>query len=80
MADNPEADWMHNLLSCSANYNKLGDKAPVARSVDSIRRARPHVTVSEIVGFWPWADTGLLIAIARAGMPLGSVGGQHGAG
>ncbi|HEX5326772.1 MAG TPA: helix-turn-helix domain-containing protein [Acetobacteraceae bacterium] len=70
LAENPEADWMHKLLSCSAN--KLGDKATVARSVDCMRRARPHLTVSEIVEIWPWADTGWLEAITRAGMPLGS--------
>jgi AraC-like DNA-binding protein/TolB-like protein len=71
LAENPEADWMHKLLSCSAN--KLGDKATVLRSVDCLRRARPHLTVSQIVGFWPWADASWLEAITRAGMPLGSV-------
>ena len=70
LAENPNADWIHKLLSCSAN--KLGEKAMVARSVDCMRRARPHLTVSEVVEFWPWADTGWLEAIARAGMPLGS--------
>lgn len=29
-------------------------------------------TVSEILEVWPWADTGWLEAITRAGMPLGS--------
>ena len=47
LAENPDADWMHKLLSCSAN--KLGDKATVGRSVDCMRRARPHLSVSEIV-------------------------------
>ena len=75
LAENPDADWMHKVLSCSAN--KLGDRATVARSVDCMRRARPHLTVSEIVGFWPWADTGWLDAIARAGMPLGSAGSRR---
>ena len=47
LAENPEADWMHKMLSCSAN--KIGDKATVARSVDCMRRARPHLSVAGIV-------------------------------
>ena len=72
LAENPDADWMHKVLSCSAN--KLGDKATLARSVDCLRRARPHLTVSQIVEIWPWANTGWLEAIAGAGVPLGSAG------
>jgi hypothetical protein len=72
LAENPDADWMHKVLSCSAN--KLGDKATLARSVESLRRARPHLTGSQILEIWPWANTGWLEAIARAGMPLGSAG------
>jgi AraC-like DNA-binding protein/tetratricopeptide (TPR) repeat protein len=70
LAENPQMDWVHKLLSCSAN--RLGDKATVARSVDCMRRARPHLTVAEIVGLWPWAHPGWLETITRAGMPLGS--------
>jgi tetratricopeptide (TPR) repeat protein len=68
LAENPDADWMHKLLSCAAN--KLGDKATIAASVDCMRRARPHATVSQFVEVWPYADIGWLEAIARAGMPL----------
>jgi hypothetical protein len=74
LAESPQMDWVHKLLSCSAN--KLGYKATVVRSVDYMRRARPHLAVSEIVALWPWADTGWLEAITRAGMPLGSAGSR----
>ena len=68
LAEAPDAVWMHKLLSCAAN--KLGDKATITASVDCMRRARPHATVSQFVEVWPYADTGWLEAIARAGMPL----------
>jgi AraC-like DNA-binding protein/tetratricopeptide (TPR) repeat protein len=68
LAETPDAVWMHKLLSCAAN--KLGDKATIAASVDCIRRARPHATVSQFVEVWPYADADWLEAIARAGMPL----------
>jgi tetratricopeptide (TPR) repeat protein len=67
LAENPDADWMQKLLSCAAN--KLGDKATIAASVECMRRARPHATVSQFVEIWPYADIGWLEAIARAGMP-----------
>ena len=68
LAEAPDAVWMHKLLSCAAN--KLGDKATITASVDCMRRARPHATVSQFVEVWPYADTGWLEAIAHAGMPL----------
>jgi AraC-like DNA-binding protein/tetratricopeptide (TPR) repeat protein len=68
LAETPDAVWMHKLLSCAAN--KIGDKATVAASVECMRRARPNATVSQFVEVWPYADTGWLEAIARAGMPL----------
>jgi AraC-like DNA-binding protein/TolB-like protein len=68
LAETPDAVWMHKLLSCAAN--KLGDKATIAASVDCMRRARPHATVSQFVEVWPCADIDWLEAIAHAGMPL----------
>jgi tetratricopeptide (TPR) repeat protein len=68
LAENPQADWMHKLLSCCAN--KLGDKATVAHSVDHLRRVRPHLTVAQIVEVFPLADVDWLEAITRAGMPI----------
>jgi AraC-like DNA-binding protein/TolB-like protein len=68
LAENPNATWMHRNLSCAAA--KLGDTATVARSVDSMRRAQPHMTVSLLVENYPIADPDWLEAITRLGMPL----------
>jgi TolB-like protein len=68
LADNPNAAWMHRHLSCAAA--KLGDAATVAHSVDTMRRAQPHLTVSLLVENYPLADPGWLQALTRAGMPL----------
>jgi AraC-like DNA-binding protein/TolB-like protein len=68
LAENPNATWMHRNLSCAAA--KLGDTATVARSVDCMRRAQPHMTVSLLVENYPIADPDWLEAITRLGMPL----------
>ena len=68
LAENPEASWMHRHLSCAAA--KLGDKVTVAHSVDCMRHAQPHLTVSLLVENYPLADPGWLEAISRAGLPL----------
>jgi AraC-like DNA-binding protein/TolB-like protein len=68
MPVNPDAMWMHRHLSCAAA--KLGDMATVADSVDRMRRAQPHLSVSLLVENYPVADPDWLHAIARAGMPL----------
>jgi AraC-like DNA-binding protein/TolB-like protein len=68
LAENPNATWMHRHLSCAAA--KLGDRVTVAHSVDCMRRAQPHLTVSLLVENYPIADPDWLEAISRAGMPL----------
>ena len=68
LAENPDAHWMHRHLSCAAA--KLGDKATVIQSVERMRRAQPHLTVSLLVENYPVADPDWLEAITRAGMPL----------
>jgi AraC-like DNA-binding protein/TolB-like protein len=68
LAENPSATWMHRHLSCAAA--KLGDWATVAHSVDCMRRAQPHLSVSLLVENYPIADPDWLEAIARAGLPL----------
>jgi tetratricopeptide (TPR) repeat protein len=68
LAENPNATWMHRNLSCAAA--KLGDTATVVRSVDCMRRAQPHITVSLVVENYPIADPDWLEAITRLGMPL----------
>jgi AraC-like DNA-binding protein/TolB-like protein len=69
LAENPDADWMHRYKSCCAA--KMGDLSTVERSIDCMRRARPHLTVSLIVDNYALADTAWLEAVARAGLPLG---------
>jgi AraC-like DNA-binding protein/TolB-like protein len=68
LAENPDADWMHRYKSCSAA--KMGDLSAVKQSVDCMRRARPHLTVSLIVDNYAHADAGWLEALTHAGMPL----------
>ena len=68
LAENPNAAWMHRHLSCAAA--KLGDLATVAHSVDCMRRAQPHLSVSLLVENYPVADPDWLAAISRAGLPL----------
>ena len=68
LADNPNATWMHRHLSCAAA--KLGDRVTVAHSVDCMRRAQPHLTVSLLVENYPVADPDWLESISRAGLPL----------
>lgn len=68
LAQNPGASWMHRHLSCAAA--KLGDMAMVEHSVDCMRRAQPHMSVSLLVENYPPADRSWLDAIVRAGMPL----------
>jgi len=68
LADNPHAAWMHRHLSCAAA--KLGDRVTVAHSVDCMRRAQPHLTVSLLVENYPVADPDWLDAISHAGLPL----------
>jgi len=68
LAENPEAHWMHRHLSCAAA--KLGDLGLVAHSVECMRRAQPHLTVSLLVENYPVADPDWLEAISRAGLPL----------
>jgi AraC-like DNA-binding protein/TolB-like protein len=68
LAENPNATWMHRHLSCAAA--KLGDRVTVAHSVDCMRRAQPHLTVSLLVENYPVADPDWLESISRAGLPL----------
>ena len=65
LAENPNAAWMHRHLSCAAA--KLGDMTTVAYSVDCMRRAQPHLTVSLLVENYPVADRDWLEAITRCG-------------
>ena len=68
LAENPRGAWIHRNLSALAFVT--GDRAGVAQSVDTMRRAHPYLTVSYLAENYPVADRRWLEALANADMPL----------
>ncbi len=69
LAENPDGAWIHRNISCVAL--KLGDQRWHPNSVDSMRRAHPHLTVAYRADNFPVMDPRRLDALASAGMPFG---------
>ena len=67
LAENPGGTWIYRCMSSIAF--KVDDQAGVVQSVDHLRRAHPHLTVSWHANHFS-ADPGWLEALAKAGMPL----------
>jgi adenylate cyclase len=68
LAENPHGAWIHrNVFSLAL---KTGDSAIMARSVEHLRRAYPHLTVSYHAYDLAGADPLWLEAFRSAGMPL----------
>ena len=68
LAVNPDGAWIHrNVFSLAF---KTGDSGNMARSVELMRRAYPHLSVSYHAKNLTAADPLWLEALAKAGMPL----------
>jgi AraC-like DNA-binding protein/tetratricopeptide (TPR) repeat protein len=70
LSENPDAAWLYREQSCL--MFRLGDRAGMAKAVESLRRIQPEITVSLLMASFvhPEYGIGWCEALAETGLPL----------